>query len=438
MRKYIFIAIAALAGFSWLLATPGPAFGQGNTWAGANLAQIIEGARWRLGALRVNASFSLSNVGYDSDVLYGYTDEPVPDYTFSASSTVQVLMPLSKKVVLDVFDSPQYVFYLDSKSERAWNNTLRSQVYFAFDRVYIQLGGGLSDVRFRLSPELNINVRQKENSLGGLVLWQVSKATSLALIYGGTSFDYGDAEFGGNSIAESQNRKESYFDFITYIQPTTRVRFFMDGQFGICTFAETTSIYKDAQSYGLFGGLEFIPRAGEQVAAVGIQGAVRLGYQRLDVIDSRFIDGSGFSGDGAVAVGFGKKNFLRVFLTRGFEFSIFSGASYYISTAYGGGISRLLSKKASLSYNISFGRSAYPASGSGGGDVPQGVHNLYTTHSFSLNIRWARHLSVSFQGSIARRIVSAGLARNRNFFGFSLVYGTVTGGMSASGGGLSR
>jgi hypothetical protein len=439
MKRRIFVLSAAAALLAWLFMLPGPVFGQGNTWAGTSLAQMVEAARWRLGTLRVNAAFSLSNVGYDSDVLYGYTVEPVPDFTLSAGSTVQVLLPLSKKVVLDIFDSPQYIFYLDTKSERAWNNTFGGRVHFAFDRVYVQLGGGLSDVRYRLSPELNVNVRQKQDSLDGLVLWQVSKRASLAFVYGSAKYDIGEAELGSVSLSDSLNRKEDYFNFIIYIEPSPRVRFFVDGQYGSYAFAKEEFSERDARSYGVFGGIEFIPRIGEQLATVGITGNIRLGFQRLDIIDSRFADGSGFTGAADISVRFMKKNTVRAFLSRGFQFSVFSGSSYYLSTAFGGGISRLLSRRATFSYDISFGRSSYPEDQAAGEGAPQGIRNLYTMHSFSLNFRLARHLELTLLGSLAMRSVDqTAPARNRNFFGFNLVFGSAGGTMSAPGGGLSR
>ena len=176
MRTKAFIMIAAMAGVSWLMIAPGPAFGQGQTWAGGDLAGMIESARWRLGLFRVNAALELRNVGYDSDVYYGYRDEPAPDYTFSAGAPVQVLIPVSKKIILDVFDHPEYLFFLDTPRERAWNNTFSGQVHFALNRVYIQAGGGLANNRRRMSPELEVNVRQKTESLHGLLLWQAGLA----------------------------------------------------------------------------------------------------------------------------------------------------------------------------------------------------------------------------------------------------------------------
>jgi len=439
MKRRLFVLSAAIALLAWFVLFPAPVCGQGNTWAGTSLAQMVEAARWRMGALRVNAALALTNAGYDTDIYYGYLGEAVPDYTFSAGVPVQVLLPLSKKIVLEVFDSPQYVFYLDAKNERGWNNIFRGQVHFAFDRFYVQAGGGLSNIRQRLSPELNINIRQKEDSLNGTILWQASRVTSLALLYGESLFDYGDAEFGGTSIAETLNRKEDYFDFVTYLQPSPKVRFFLDGQYGSYRFAKEASSFRDTRSYGVFGGLEFIPREGETRRVEGIRGSISLGYKRFDIIDPLLLDGSGFVGAVNVSAGLLEKTTGRAFFSRDFAFSASSGASFYISTAYGGGITRLISRKISFSYDISFGRSTYPDAETGGGGIPVGIYNRYTTHSFSLNVRLARHLGITFLSTLGKRIVDAsGLERNRNFFGFSMVYGFAAGAISAPTRGLSR
>ena len=116
MKKTRYFLAAALALSGALFWAPVKAYGQGSTWAGANLAQMIESAGWRLGVLRVNAALQIINAGYDSDVYYGYRGEPAPDLTFSASVPVQILLPLSKKVVIDVSDSLQYDFYLKTES----------------------------------------------------------------------------------------------------------------------------------------------------------------------------------------------------------------------------------------------------------------------------------------------------------------------------------
>jgi hypothetical protein len=437
MKKRLFLLSVASALLAFLFILPGPVFGQGNTWAGTSLAQTVEAAKWRLGALRVNAALELMNAGYDSDIYYGYLNAAVPDYTFSAGAPVQFLLPLSKKVVLEVFDSPQYMFYLDTMKERAWNNMFRGRVHFAFDRLYIQAGGGLSNIRQRLSPELNINVRQKEDSLNGTILWQASREMSFALIYGGSQFDYGDAAFGGTSLDQTLNRKENYFDFVTYFQPSSRVRLFVDGQYGSFRFADEASSAKDTRSYGVFGGLAFIPREGEARPVEPVKGSIRLGYKRFDILDPLLTDGSGFVGAVDISAGLLNRTTGRAFFSSDFSFSAYSGGTFYLSTTYGGGISRRLAKRTTFSYDLSFSRSSYPKVNDGG--IPAGQNFRYATHSFSLNLSLARNLGVTFLGTLSKRgLNTSGQGRSRNFFGLSLVYGNPSGTISAPARGLSR
>jgi hypothetical protein len=439
MRKNILCPGLILAGLVWLLVTPGPAFGQGQTWAGADLAGMIESARWRLGFLRVNAAFELRNVGYDSDVYYGYRAEPSPDYKFSAGAPVQVLIPVSKKIILDVFDNPEYVFYLDTQRERAWNNTFSGQVHFALNRVYVQAGGGLANNRRRMSPELEVNVRQKSDSLRGLVLWQASKGVALSVLYVGTKFDIGDAEYGGTNLGERLNRRENHFDLVAHLQASSRIRLSLDGKYGTYAFTEEAASLRDARSYGLFGGIEFVPKPGEGLSGVGLQGSISLGYMRFDLIDPQFVDGSGLSGEATISAQLMNRTTGRAFFSRGFQFSIYAGSTYYLSTDYGAGISRLLSQKISLSYDILFGSSSYPVSVTGGYEAPAGVRNRRLAHALSLQVRLARYLEITFLGSLGQRQGDAGgQVKSHYFVGFSLVYGFAGSGLSGLIGGLDR
>ena len=434
MNKKLMVAIAILAGALYLLGAPVPAQAQGNTWVGANLAQMVEAAGWRLGLLRVNAAFTLANAGYDTDVYYGYLEEPVPDWTFSAGLPVQILIPLSKKVVLDLSDTPQYLFYLDTERERAWNNTFQGHLHFALDKIYIQAGGGMSDVRRRFSPELDINVREKRDSLDGLFLWQASKTTSFALLYGWAKFGYGDAVYLGTPISGMLDREEQFINFVTFIQPSSRTRLFLDGQYGTYAFLSEVSAERDAKSYGAFAGVEFIPRTGELARGLGIRGGFRLGYTWLDLDDPLFVDGSGFAGDGDVSVDLSRKTSIRAFLSRGFQFSIYSGASYYMSTSYGTGLSQMLSRKTTFSYDLTFGRSSYPDSEDG-----SGLGYRFTTHAFNLALRLARRLEMAFMATLGRRETEAtALPRDRHFFGISLTYGYGAAGMPSPVGGPGR
>ncbi len=168
--------------------------------------------------MRANGSFELTNAGYDTDIYYGFTATPVPDYSASAGARIQLLIPLSKTIIVDLFEFPQYMFYLSTERERTLNNRFRGQVHIALERLYFQAGGGISDVRNRLSPELDLNIRERSNRFDGLVLWQASRRVSIAALYGRTEHDFGEASYEGQDIARALNRVEDIFDLNLYIQ----------------------------------------------------------------------------------------------------------------------------------------------------------------------------------------------------------------------------
>ncbi len=433
-KPIVFLGTAAfIAGLALL---PSSASAQGSTWAGASLAQMVEGARWHIGALKVNVALSLANAGHDSDVYYGYLGlDPVPDWTFAASVPIQALLPLGKTAVLELVDEPQYLFFLGTERERAWNNIFRGRLHFALEKIYIQAGGGLSNVRRRLSPEFDINVREKADTLDGTLLWQASRKVSLAALYGFARYDYGEAVEGGFDLAGTLNRDESFVDLVTYIEPSTKVRLFVDGQYGRYVFTGPEAADRDARSYGIYGGLAFVPREGEIRPIAPPQGSISLGYKRIDVLEAAFSDGSGPVGAVDVSVGIFKRTIARAFLSRDFAFSVFAAGTFYISTSLGGGISRQLSRRAALSYDISVGRSNY-AEAAG----PAEDRNFrYTNHMVGLSIRIARYLIATFQASLGSRTMGEveGI-RRRNFFGLSLVYGVPSSSISAPMRGLSR
>ncbi len=432
MPKHRVLGFAVLACAACLAAAPGRLFGQGQTWTGEGLAQMLEAAHWRLGFLRVNAALELSNAGHDSDIYYGFLSEPTPDVSASASAPIQVLWPLGQKLVLDVSESPEYVFYLDNQQERAWNNTFSGLVHVALDRWYFQAGGGLSNVRKRMSPELDLPVRLKTDSLNGLALWQAAKSVSLALLYDSAGYDYGDVVYGGTSLAERLNRNEAHLDLVFYVQTTAKARFSLDGQYSAYRFTEDPTGLRDAQGYALFAAIDFIPVQDVFGIARGVRGAASVGYERMDIRDPQSVDGSGFIGEASVAARLMRRTTGQIFLSRGFRFSIYSGSSYYLATNVGAGLTRLLSKKANLTYNFTYGYNSYPDFGPGSEENPAGRYYRYLTHDLLLSLRLARQLGVTFQGTFSQRD-SGPLApiQNRFFVGVSAVFGFPGGGMRA-------
>lgn len=419
----------------WLFGTAGAVYGQGHTWIGEGLTRMVEGARWRIGGLRINAAFTLDNAGYDSDIYYGFLqNKEVPDGTFAAGAPVQLIVPLSRAVVLEFSDAPQYIFYLNTKRERAWNNTFQGRMHVALEKLYLQAGGEMANVRGRFSPELYINVREKRDSLNGLAYWQAAKRTSLAVLYSRTRFGYEGNEYAGASLADSLDRTEDLLDGIVYVQPGPQWRPFLNGQYGVFTFTGQGSGLRNAKSYGAFGGVEFVPRTGETEMGTGFQGAFRLGYRILDVTDPGVPDGSGFSGEADITLGLTRKTSIHALFARGFEFSVYSEAIYFLSTSYGGGLLQRLSRRTSCSYEVSLGRLSYPEEEGGFGRLDR-----YAAHTVRFDVRLGLYLEASLFGTLnQRKLGEEAPPRNRYFVGINLSYGTPRGRMPLPLLGLSR
>jgi len=416
---------------------PRAAWGQGNTWSGASLAQVVEDARWRFGSLRANAMFELADVGYNSDVYFGYRPGTTPDLTCYIGVPIQLLWPIGRNIVVDVFDKPQYQFFLGTPNERALNNTFSGQVHFAFDRIYIRAGVNFDKLHQSLSRELDFYVHQKSNELNGLVLWQASKAVSLAVLYKGARFDIGNVVYGGVNLAEALNRKENLIDFLTYVQPSSRFRFHVDGQYGNHVFTEARPNFRDTRTYAVFGGLDFLPNVSDRRAVAGLEGGFSLGYKRFDIIDPSFRDDSGFAGNADLSMGILKKTTGRIFFSRDFQYSVLPGATHYISLRYGGGIMRRLTRKVSASYDLSIGFTQYPQLDTGEGGVQPLGSNKFVNHMLGVDIQLARDLRILFRASAESRAVeTTGLTARRGFIGLNLTYGAARRTVSTPLGGL--
>lgn len=431
MNKKILIAIVGLALTFWLLTTPQAAQSQGLTWAGKNLAQIFNRSRWRLGPLRLNAALALDSLGYDSDVYYGFFGDPTPDFTLSSSTPVQVFLPLGRNTVVEATDAPEHLFYLKTDKERAWNNTFSGQVHVTFKKFYVQAGGGQINTRRRMTPEFPVPVREKSDSLGGFVLWQASRITSLGLAYSTAKRTFTEAEFGGIDLGTTLSRTEDQFDVISYLDSGTRYRFFLDGRYGTYRFTEAVSRYKDSKSYSILGGVSFIAAGGRtteeealQVLRTGeLRGSATLGYTHFEVLDPAYNDGDGLTGDINMSVGVMRATSVDIRYARNYEFAMYSGGTFYNRTTLGARLSRRMSTRITLSYDILFGQGKFPQI-MGGGDVAA-VFSRFTTHSLSLKMILSRNLTLTLLGTAGRRVrTGSGEVSTRGFLGLGLVYGS--------------
>ncbi len=155
----------------------------GKTWLGKDLEWRITHAGFNLGPLRLDTAFRLSNVGYDSNIYYLATENPVHDFTLTAGLAFNLYVPIKKKIIISIYELPEYVYYRETARERAWNNYFNGEVHFVLNRLVLTLGKGYISARERWNTEIDTRPRKIDDSYRGSVLWQPSKRTSFGLNY---------------------------------------------------------------------------------------------------------------------------------------------------------------------------------------------------------------------------------------------------------------
>ena len=421
-KKFVssFIFLLFLSAF---LFCPVPARAQGTNWMANAVLSLFKNAPWKLGAVRAYRSFSIGNLGYDSDIYYGFQDKEYPDFTFNAGPAFEWFVPLKKLVIFDTYQSLQGAFYAKNEKERTFNFRTNNQVHFLFKKAYGKTAFSYNNTRRRFSPELILNIREEQLAWNGLFLWQFSRSGAVAWQLSTSRFNYCNAEYEGISLDRELNRREIYADTFLYFQPTPKYRFFLNGQIGFYNFKYIESRIKDSRSYAVLGGLEFTPETSPTRAT--LQGGFTIGYIYLDPKSPLYEAASDIVGNGSVTINLSRWLSLRGYYARGFSVSIYSAFLHYLNTTYGGGLAFRLSEKVSLGNNITFGQAEYPL---GKEEQETAPTYKFTTLSANLGIRLGKEWNFNFFGNLSqRKVLPAERKLNRYFIGFNLTFGSVPG-----------
>jgi len=369
---------------------------------------------WNLGPLKIQTRLFLNDAGYDSNIYYGSANQ-IKDYTFTVGPGFNIFLPLKKKIVLQIYESPQYAYYLETRKERTWNNYFNGQVHFVLNRFFVSVGQGYSTARQRWNTEIDIKLRRKEDSLQGSVLWQATKKTSFSLRYRRSRYDYENLAFETFNIRDRLNRTENYLNFTSYYQLSYKIRYFLDAEYGVFNF-QTVARSKDSRSYGIYGGFEFSPLG-------KISGRINLGYKRFDILDPSIRDYRGIVGDTQLSIRLLRYLVARASFERNAQFSIWYDNAYYLENVAGVGASFYVSRNIRLDYNFHSGRNRYNQTQLIAPGSLEKRSDDYIIHSAGIYFRlkksvglgitasrWSRHSNLPWETG------------NRDFLGMSLTY----------------
>ena len=296
-----------------------------------------------------------------------------------------------------------------------WNNYLSGQVSFAFQRLYLSAGAGLSVAREIWNTEIDVRPQRTERSLKGDALWQVSRKTSFQLGFRESKFDYADLSLGNANIKDTLNRTERYLNGSLYLQLTGKVRGGVEYELGRFDFQNPASP-RNSESQAVYGKIDFAPSG-------RISGRVRIGME-----DFRLRSGPGtrfrdLAGDTDVSIKLGQSMKLRGSYARDVQFSAWFGYAYFIENRMGTGVSIYPFKKIRLDYDYLEGKNLYPL-GSLTGEGPNTerkdnnrIHRVGIYYrikdriGFGLTMNWWQ-----------RDSTLAGISGKRTFVGANLIY----------------
>jgi hypothetical protein len=386
------------------------------TWRGLELRASMQQAPWRIGRLRIQPRLVLSNAGVDSNVFLSSTD-PVKDFTLTAGPAATVYLPFSKKFVLSVYGSPQYVWYSKTDRERTWNYYTRGSALLSLKNFFLSIEGVYSDARERWNTEIDLRPRRKEIGYAASILMKIGWKTSFEIGFRTSAFNYENIEYeGGINIRNRLNRDESFGTFSLYYQLSGQNRFFVNLEYGRFDFdfAEQAAI-SDSRSGAALAGFEFSPLGRR------IRGRIRIGYKVFDVLNAALPDYRGLVGDTQVSVRLNKPLAIRASYKRDVHFSIWYDNPYYVESRPGVGTSLYLLRFLRLDYDYSAGRNSYALAGGGGAD--QKRLDDIRIHSTGFYFRTGRNTALGFIASWWSRDSNLdGEDDKRTFFGVNLTY----------------
>jgi hypothetical protein len=288
----------------------------------------------RVGPLKLLPAFSLSNVGYDSNIYYSdRNDQAVSDYTATLAPEVKACMFLGKSMFFTVTESPEYSFYLDEKDLRTLTNNISPAVRIFLLRR-LALSGNYHDFRHlrRATSEFGTPVTDIREGWGASLFYETPRGSAVG--FSGTVDDYRyeshDAGSLESEVSRTLDRREKTGTFEAYYRVLSRSQLFVTAGASDYAFRDPASAWRDARSYQTYGGFRF-PLLGRA------RGAIALGYKKFSPRDEERKTFSGLVADTDVSLRQGRVG-LSFAYTRDNYFSYIDTAYYYVENRVRAGL----------------------------------------------------------------------------------------------------
>jgi len=290
--------------------------------AEAQSVDPVETARVQVGPLGVTPSFSLRNLGIDSNVFNAIND-PKRDFTFTASPELSVWFRAGDSR-LAVHSRADLVYFSRYASERSIDGEFKARWDVPFNRVTPWVSAGYLHARQRAGYEIDLRSERTAEQWGGGVMVRVTPMTAVGITAGRMTHRHdADEFFRGSSLQQTLNREttRTAFDVRHDLTPLTTVVIEVESVRDRFEY----SPLRDADSMRVQGGFDLDRSA-------LIFGRGRVGYRSVEGVDASLPSFRGVTA--AVDAGttlFGRAR-VDVAVMRDLAYSIEAIYPYYVQT----------------------------------------------------------------------------------------------------------
>lgn len=405
-------AFAAVLGTALTLGSAG--LSGASTWLANELEARWKALPWRLGPLRLSLRLALRDAGFDSNI-YGTVASPVADLSFILGPDVGAFLPLGRRLLVHVEESPQYAFFLKTGEERAWNNALRGTVYVLFNRFILSGGAGISDAKQKWSAEIDFRPRLRTESRFGSALVQLGRRLSISTGYQQSLVRYDSLVLPGYPLPSRLDRTEKTWHGTIHLQTRNASRWSLAYEATDYAFTDAAS-QDDALGQVLRAGLEF----GQNLR---LGGGFSLGWKVIRPRGPGRTSFQGLVGRGRVSLRFLQKFAARLAYERDLPFSLLFRNTVVVDQQVAAGVSFYPMKDIRLDYEHRDGRLSYPTGDRLDAPAPSGRNEAYRSDSLGFVVRVKERFGVGLSfGRWSRESAwTEGMSR-RWFAGASFTY----------------
>jgi hypothetical protein len=330
-------------------------YGQSHITFKSELDLIKERTKWRLGPFMIYPTLQFS-LSHDDNIYGSYgTPPPISDYVATVLPQMTVYLPFRNWLILSLLESPQYAYFAETKSERAFNNSYFPALrMLLFNRLVLSAGYQKQRMKYRPLTEVERRIFQEIKGYSGSIFIETARDTALGFSVSKNQIGYGDVTLAGEEIPVSRtlNREEKNWRVEFYYTVFQDTFFFANMGYTDYKFVFLEGSFRDSFSYQAYGGIRF-PLLGRA------RGTLSLGYKKFYPKNKSLEGYSGLVGNTSLDFRLGRFGF-RIQYVRDVPFSYYTSNIFYLDNRYGAGLSFYLNRSIRLDYDFSSGRGVYP------------------------------------------------------------------------------